>query len=283
MKRSYKRGFIGFFLFLMTILVLGGWAFWLEPASYSAKNIDIQLKKWPRACDGLKVIVLADLHIGSPFNGLDKLEKIVSTANAEYPDLILLVGDYVITGVLGGRLIAPEPIANQLGKLKAEMGVFAVLGNHDWWFDPNRVKKALQNVNIHLLEDASKWVGDHECKLWLVGISDYWEGAHDVGKALAGIPPQNTLLVITHNPDVFDAIPSDVSLIVAGHTHGGQVYLPFIGRLIIPSRFKDRFAIGHIFENDKHMYVSPGIGTSILPVRFLVPPEISVLHLLLEK
>ena len=117
------------------------------------------------------------------------------------------------------------------------------------------------------------------CRFWLAGIGDFWEGRHDVGATLASVPLGQPVLAFTHNPDVFPEIPERVSLTVAGHTHGGQVYIPLVGRPVVPSRYGQRYAIGHIVENGRHLFVTPGLGTSIIPVRFLVPPEVSVLEL----
>jgi predicted MPP superfamily phosphohydrolase len=112
----------------------------------------------------------------------------------------------------------------------------------------------------------------------LAGVSDLWEGKHDVQAALQEVPESAPVIVFTHNPDVFPDIPRRVSLTIAGHTHGGQVYIPGVGRPVVPSRYGQRFAIGHIEEDERHLIVSSGLGTSILPVRFLVPPEISILR-----
>ena len=111
-------------------------------------------------------------------------------------------------------------------------------------------------------------------------MSDWWEGKHDVGRALEAIPLGAATVLFTHNPDVFPEVPRRVALTIAGHTHGGQVYLPGVGRPIVPSAYGERFAIGHIVEEGRHLFVSPGLGTSILPIRFLVPPEVSILTLL---
>lgn len=116
-----------------------------------------------------------------------------------------------------------------------------------------------------------------EGSFWLAGISDFWEGPHNVQLAVQQIPHQVPIIAFTHNPDVFPEIPSRVALTIAGHTHGGQVQLPIIGRPIVPSRYGERFAAGHIVEAGRHLFVSTGLGTSILPVRFRVPPEISIL------
>jgi hypothetical protein len=225
------------------------------------------------------VAVLADLHTGSPFNGLEKLRAVVEMTNVSRPDLILLAGDYVIHGVKGGTFVRPELTAAELARLDPRYGTYAVLGNHDWWYDADRVAQALENEGIVLLEDRNEVIEAGDCRFALAGVSDYWEGAHDVSAALSGIDVRLPTIVFTHNPDVFPMIPDSVSLTVAGHTHGGQVNLPLLGRMIVPSVFGDRYAAGLVVENDRHLFVSTGIGTSILPVRFRVPPEISVLVL----
>jgi predicted MPP superfamily phosphohydrolase len=221
--------------------------------------------------------------VGSPFNGPEKLRRIVALTNQARPDLILLAGDFVIQGVVGGRFVAPEEVAAILAELRAPTGVYAVLGNHDWWFDAERVRASLEDAGIPVLEDSSTRLNLANCSFWLVGVSDFWEGRHDVGSALSGVPAGATIVLFTHNPDVFPQIPDLVSLTIAGHTHGGQVYVPGVGRPIVPSRYGERFAIGEIDENGRHLFVSSGLGTSIIPVRFLVPPEVSVLELQAAK
>jgi uncharacterized protein len=166
-----------------------------------------------------------------------------------------------------------------LSHLAAPAGVFAVLGNHDWWLDAERVRGALEAVGIPVLEDSSRRVAWHNCHFWVAGVSDLWEGRHDIRAALENVPEDGPTLLFTHNPDIFPDVPPRVALTIAAHTHGGQVYLPGIGRPVVPSRFGERYAVGHIIEDRRHLFVSSGVGTSIIPVRFLVPPEISVLTL----
>ncbi|WP_444913931.1 metallophosphoesterase [Microbulbifer sp. TRSA007] len=260
-------------------LLLAVWAFIVGPASFRINEDDIVVDAWPKECNGLRVAILADLHVGSPYKGRKSLQNLVEAVNKSQPDLILLPGDFVIQGVVGGKFVPPEDAAGILKELKAPMGVFAVLGNHDWWLDAARVEQSLESQGISVLEDKSVSLVSSECKLRLVGISDFWEGPHDVKKAMQGIDEGETILAFTHNPDIFPELPAELSLTIAGHTHGGQVYLPFIGRPIVPSSYGQRFAIGHVVEGGKHLYVSPGVGTSILPVRFLVPPEVTVLSI----
>jgi predicted MPP superfamily phosphohydrolase len=227
----------------------------------------------------LKVVVLSDLHVGSPHNGLDNLTRVVTATNAIQPDLILLAGDYVIHEVMGGSFVKPEPIAQELKKLTAKLGVYAVLGNHDWWYSQRKVTAAFQHEGIALLENKAIHLQHGNCDFWLAGISDFWMGAYNPDRALRDVPETATVLAFTHNPDIFYELPRRIALTFAGHTHGGQVNLPLLGRLIVPSRYGERFATGYIAENGGNMFVTNGIGTSILPVRFRVPPEIAVVSL----
>lgn len=278
--RRSNRGLVFTLAVLAAVgVALGSWAFIFEPASLRTEVHQIALRAWPAECAGLRIAVLGDLHVGSPYQDLDKLGRIVAATNAARPDLVLLPGDFVITRMLGGNAVAPERIARVLAGLKAEGGVLAVLGNHDWWYDGARVRRSLETVGIPVLEDAARESRVGPCRLWVAGISDFLEGKHDVRAALARVPPGATLVAFTHNPDVFPQIPTQVALTIAAHTHGGQVYIPFIGRPIVPSRYRERFAIGHIVEGGRHLFVHSGIGTSIIPVRFLVPPEIAVVEL----
>ncbi len=265
-------------ILLVTGFILASWAFYFEPSIFRIREEVITVPRWPADCNDLRIAILADLHVGSPYKGLDSLRSLVDRINRAGPDLILLPGDFVIQGVVGGTFVEPEAAGAVLAELAAPLGVFAVLGNHDWWLDARRVERALSNNGIGVLEDASRRIGAGTCRIELVGISDFWEGPHNIEKAMANVDDIDNVVAFTHNPDVFPQIPSRVVLTIAGHTHGGQVYFPLIGRPIVPSIYGERYAIGHIVENGKHLYVSPGIGTSIIPVRFLVPPEGTILR-----
>ena len=264
------------------ILALGLWAFWLEPASLGVLNERLALR-WP-AERSLRIAVLTDLHVGSPFNGIAKLRDTVDRTNAAQPDLICILGDLVIQGVIGGRFVAPEEIATELKRLRAPAGVVAVLGNHDGWFNHDRVRNALERNNIRVVEDTAARLDTPAGPLWVAGISDLYTGRHDLHAALSAVTDDSTpVILLTHNPDVFPFVPHRVTLTLAGHTHGGQVRLPFVGRPVVPSRFGQLYAAGHVFEGGRHLYVATGIGTSILPVRFRVPPVVAILTLVPEQ
>lgn len=265
---------------ILLLVGLAVWAFWWEPAGLGLERRVLSLSDWPPACSGFKVALVADLHVGSPFNGTQNLERVVEMVRAAEPDLILLLGDYVIQGVLGGRFVSPEASAKVLGGLDAPAGVFAVLGNHDWWLDGPRVREALQGPGgIAVLEDSAAKLTGNPCGLWVAGVSDYWERDHDIARALARVPEHAPVIAFTHNPDIFPDVPTRVTLTVAGHTHGGQVRFPLIGAPVVPSDFGDRYASGYVSEGGRDLYVNTGIGTSILPVRFGVPPVVTLLTL----
>jgi predicted MPP superfamily phosphohydrolase len=254
-----------------------GWAVVVEPGRLDVRETQVRSARWPRP--PLRIAVLTDLHVGSFRNGLDRLDDVVARTNAQNPDLVVILGDLVIHDVVLGRFVPPEATAARLAGLRAPLGVVAVLGNHDWWYDGVRVRAVLEKAGIRVLENDAVPIGDGSRRFWVAGVGDLWTRPADIPKALAGVPPEDPVILLTHNPDVFPSVPEHVVLTLAGHTHGGQVALPIVGRPIVPSRYGQRYAYGLVVENGRALFVSPGIGTSILPVRFRVPPEISVVTL----
>jgi predicted MPP superfamily phosphohydrolase len=208
----------------------------------------------------------------------------VHRTNAARPDIVCILGDIVmIHGIIGGRQVPPEEIAAELEHLSAPAGVVAVLGNHDGWFDHDRVRAALETSGIRVIEEAATRIETPAGPLWFAGISDLWTGRHDIGAALSSVQDDGaSVLLLTHNPDVFPFVPGRVALTLAGHTHGGQVRLPLVGRPVVPSQFGQRYAAGHVVERGRHLFVATGIGTSILPVRFRVPPTVTLLTVVPE-
>ena len=269
---------------LVASVSVGLEAFVFGPASLVVVEHTVPVPGWPPAAP-LRVALLSDLHTGSPFNGLDKLKEIVRRTVAARPDLVLLAGDYVIKSVAGGRYETPESIEAILTGLRAPLGVYAVLGNHDYGTNSRRITRAMERAGVRVLSDEAVLLGGgtesaegRQPAFWLVGVSDLLRGPHDLQGALSQVEPDGRpVILLTHNPDLFPQVPARITLTLAGHTHGGQVRLPLLGRPVVPSRYGSRYAAGHIVETGRHMFVSTGLGTSILPVRFLVPPEISLL------
>lgn len=255
------------------------WGFVVEPGWVRLNEVRIESDRWPAGRGPLRIVVLGDLHVGAPHMGPDDLDLVVARTNALQPDIVLLVGDYIVHGVPFGRLVTPEVTAQSLAALRAHHGVFAVLGNHDWWYDGPRVQTAFEAVGITVLENAATARDLPDGRLWIAGIADDTTRQPDARQALAPVPEDEPVIVITHDPAVFFDIPARAAAIFAGHMHGGQVYLPLVGALITPGRAPRRFAYGHIREDGKHLYVTSGLGTSILPVRFNMPPEIALVTL----
>ena len=259
---------------LLAPFLVALWAFEIEPGMLVVRHLRMELPGWK---SDLRMAVLSDLHIGSPHVGLDKLRLIVEKTNAEQPEIVVLLGDFVTGGPNGrrsGGFVEPEPIAEELNKLRAPLGVYAVLGNHDWWYDGERVGRALTEVGIPVLENQAIHVGN---AFWLGGIADQWTRDPDIDGTLKQVSGDDPVVLITHNPDIFPEVPARVSLTLAAHTHGGQVQLPIVGTLITTSKLG--YNAGEFVEQGRHLFVTTGIGTSILPVRLGVPPEIVILTL----
>ena len=259
------------------VLLLLVWSVVVEPGRLVVRPVLVRSGAWPSGRAPLRLAVLTDLHVGSFRNGLDRLDDVVARTNEQQADVIVLLGDY-IQGHTGAR-VPPEPIAERLSRLHARYGVVSVLGNHDWWFDGWRVRAALERVGIRVLENDAVALGDGSDGFWLAGVGDLWTRPMDITAALSAVPAGAPVILLSHTPDVFPGVPARVALTLAGHTHGGQVALPWIGRPIVPSKFGQRYAYGLVVEDGRVLYVSPGIGTSIVPVRFGVPPEITIVTL----
>lgn len=245
---------------------------------------------WPKRNKPLRIAALADLHACEPWMPLARIEEIVRVANALKPDLVVLLGDYV-AGIRRFRtgVVPMHDWSAALGKLEAPLGTYAVLGNHDWWTDAEAVRQALSTRGIPVLEnEARRLTAPDGGAFWLAGLGDQlarirgrdgFEGVHDLGKTMRAVTDEAPVILLAHEPDIFPEVPDRVSLTLCGHTHGGQVRLPFLGAPVVPSRFGQRYAYGHIVEAGRHLVVSAGLGCSVLPVRFGAPPEIALLEL----
>jgi uncharacterized protein len=268
---------------LATILLLlagvVGWAFFIEPNRLVIRHETLQINNWPTQLSNLKIAVLSDLHVGSAFIDDRKVTTIVERTNQLQPDLIVILGDYIAGNGRGSHRVEPEVFAPMLKGLHAPLGVYSVLGNHDWWYDGNKVRRALEANGIKVLENEVLQIQARGTSLWLVGFADLWTRGQRVNQTIANVPEGQPVIALTHNPDIFPAVPQRVPLLLAGHTHGGQVRFPFIGAVVQSSEYGERYVSGHVFENGHHLFVTTGIGTSIVPVRFGVPPEIVLLTL----
>jgi len=237
---------------------------------------------WPEA-HKLTITVIADLHAGGPNMGLTRVRQVVDGANALGSDLIVVLGDYFATHRFVTERVPHPAWAGELARLKARLGVYAILGNHDWWFDIRGVRKALAAVHIPVMENDAVLLNDRGRRFWLAGLGDQvahilapgrFKGVDDLPGTLRRVTTDDPVILLVHEPDIFTKVPPRVTLTLAGHTHGGQIVLPFIPPLWTPSEYGARFAYGHIVERGRHMIVSGGLGCSKVPLRLGVPPEI---------
>jgi len=236
----------------------------------------------------LRIAALADLHACDPWMPVSRIERIVEATNQLNPDIVVLLGDYM-TGPFPSERLAPADWGRALGKLEAPLGVHAVLGNHDWWTNPDAVRRAFADNDIPVLENEARLIRRNDGRaFWLAGLADQLAyrhgrnritGADDLPGTLAQIADDgNPAILLAHEPDIFPRVPSRFCLTLGGHTHGGQVSLPVLGRPVMPTGASGAYAYGHIVEEDRHLIVSGGLGCSSLPIRFGVPPEIVLIE-----
>ena len=264
------RVFLSAIIFLLAFGVF--WAFFIEPNRLVVHEETIEIENWPQQLDGLRIAVLSDIHVGASFIDDKKLRTIVERTNQLQPELIVILGDYMTR-----ERVAPEVFGPILKNFNAPLGTYSVLGNHDWWYNGRKVRAGLEQNGIKVLENEVVQLQARGTSLWLVGLADLWTRQQLISETVYMVPEGQPLIALTHNPDIFPRLPEHVPLLLAGHTHGGQVRFPLIGTVVQSSRYGDRYVRGHIFENNHHLFVTTGIGTSIMPVRFGVTPEIVLL------
>lgn len=295
MKNRRGKIFMTVIILTMIIVLCIAYAYLIEPNRLVITSETLNIKNWNAAFDGLKIVMIGDIHGGS--NGVteQKLREIVQKTNEQQPDVVVLLGDYVSqerqSKPVGERQIKmpTETIGANIAGIRATYGVFAVLGNHDGWYDDDEVVNALSGNGYKVLQNEVAAIEKDGQRLRIFGMKDHLELAGgwlrisaDSKKYLSTTGPGD-LIVLEHSPDILPVIAGDYSispdlrLILAAHTHGGQIWLPILGRMVIPSGFGQKYAYGHIFDKGVDMFVTSGIGESILPLRFMVPPEIVVL------
>jgi len=237
-------------------------------------EIDIHIRRLSQAHDGLRIVQLTDIH-HSLYTPLEDVERAVKMTNQLQPDLICLTGDYVT--------FSPTyiwPVAQVLGRLRARLGVFAVLGNHDFNVDADEMTRALESHHIRVLRNSHVSLGSGHNKLWLVGVDDLWWSADDLDAGMRHVPPRDPKILLCHNPiGIHMAAEHHIDLVLSGHTHGGQVRLPVVGGLYTKSKLGKRFIAGWNRLDGTQIYVSRGIGKVLVPLRMGCPPEIACLKL----
>lgn len=260
----------------------------VEPRWIEVTRLEVPLPGLPEELDGFTIVQLSDLHLG-PHVTADHVRRGVVLTNALEADLVILTGDFVYRSAHYS-----DACARELASLRASYGVYAVLGNHDIWTDADEVADNLMRAGLVVLRNERQPLTVNGARLWLLGIEDtgytggffsdfkaMWQEARDVlAILLQGIPAAEPRLLLVHNPDFTEMLPQGpIDLILCGHTHGGQVRLPFVGAPVVPSCFGQKYASGLVHGPGGLVYVNRGLGFIAPPVRFLCRPEITLLRL----
>ncbi len=245
------------------------WVMKVEPRWVDWVRQDAVMPKLPRRLDGLRILHLSDIHASGAVP-LPWVRSVIEQINRDPPDVAVITGDLVTEdrSYMAG-------IAAELARIRAKHGVFSILGNHDYWTDGPALSRCLEAAGVHHLRNESTWVGGPG-GLRLIGIDDHWTGNDDLDRALAGVGEDEARLLLMHSPDLaYPASRANIPIALCGHTHGGQVRLPWYGALIVPS--EHGFQAGWYDVNGTRMYVNRGLGTLPIRARFNCRPE--VLHL----
>ena len=293
-RRRFLKG-IG--AFGLGSLALGSYAVAIEPGyMLDVTPYDLTAANWPAGLR-LRITIVADIHACEPFMSAARIRTICEVANATNPDLIVMLGDFngghnYVTGP-----VMPDQWAEAISILRAPLGVFAILGNHDWWHgalprmrgdDAEGVRVGLAAAGVRLLENEAVRLSRGSQGFWLLGLGDqiarrvrrnYYTGVDDLDGTLAQVKDDAPAILLAHEPNIFYRVPKRVALTLCGHTHGGQVSFPIIGSPLAERRFGKTHVYGHLLEDDRHLIISAGLGTSFLPVRFGRPPELTIVDI----
>jgi uncharacterized protein len=259
---------------LLFLLVLGlallGWTWWTTVRDPVVRETEVGLAGWPKGQRPLRAVLISDVHVAGPDMPPSRLERIVAQINALRPDLVLIAGDLVSDKRFATRTYSLAEAVAPFARLESRLGTFAVLGNHDHWRDADEARAALTAAGVVVLTNEAAAAGP----LALAGLDDDYTSHDDLTATLEAVRRlPGPRLILSHSPDPFPDLPGDVGLMLAGHTHCGQIRLPLIGTVSTMSDYGDRYACGRIDENGRTLIVGAGLGTSILPLRFGVPPD----------
>jgi predicted MPP superfamily phosphohydrolase len=253
-----------------------GYGYW-EAAHIRVTRQTVTLPRLPDAFVGKTVAVVADLHHGA-FSSIDFIREAVRITNSLNPDLIALVGDYAHEGKSAD--VQLPGCLEALSDLKAPLGIYAVPGNHDMARSGQLYRDEIARTPLTDVTNRNHVVSIGNDHLWIAGVDDLWWGYPKLSDALSLIPPTAATILLTHNPDFAEEVLDPrVGLILSGHMHGGQIYLPVMGAPWMPSRFGLKYRQGLVQGPGSQVYVSRGLGEAGIPLRVNSPPEVCLLTL----
>jgi uncharacterized protein len=260
------------FLFLAVAgAALLAWSYWTAVSDPKVRNARVAVTGWPPATPPLRLVLISDVHVGGPDMPPARLGRIVDRINRLAPDIVLIAGDLVTDKRLATRYYSHDEAVAPLAGLRPRLATVAVLGNHDHWRDAAAARRALARAGIELLENEAVQVGP----VAVGGLDDDFTGRADLAATLAALRRlEGPKLILSHSPDPFADPAPDVFLMLAGHTHCGQVAPPLIGPLSTMSDYGDRYACGVVREGGRTLVVTAGLGTSGIPLRLGAVPDL---------
>ena len=260
------------------------WAVLIEPRTLVVREVEVRSARW--SGKPLRIGVVSDTHVGAPPMTVARLERIIDRLNQARPDVVVFLGDYAGSHEPASVRSQAENSeilkgATALGRAEAPLGLYAVLGNHDSWYDAVAIERALTKGGVVVLENEAAEVKRPGGSFWIAGLADLESKrlTPSVPEALEAVPADAPVVLLSHWPDLFAEIPGRVALTLAGHSHCGQVNLPLAGRIVHASAASRHWGCGAYDEGGRKLFVTGGLGVSILPVRFRAPPEIVLLTL----
>jgi uncharacterized protein len=267
-NRQWLRWMLLLVLLGIGILAKGYWNATRDPVIRTAS---LSVKDWPDDEPPLKILLISDIHVAGPDMPPERLRHIVTRLNALKPDMVLIAGDLVSEKGVATHIYTAAEIVEPLSGLKSRLGTVVAIGNHDHWFKSAPLEAELRKHNITVVKNDAIERGP----LVLGVVDDIHIGLDDIPATFAAmdkLPPKPRVL-LAHSPDVVPDMPSAVAAVFAGHTHCGQIAFPLFGALTYASRYGDRFACGAINDNGQPVFVTAGLGTSVLPLRYGAVPD----------
>ena len=262
-------------------VAIAGDATLLEPNRPHIVRQQFSLSRWPERLNGFTIALLSDFHF-DPYFSIHPLHAAIPMVNSLRPDLIVLTGDFVTAPVVGDdkkAAFAAEPCARLLSQMTAPRSLWAVMGNHDDATDVEHVTRALQAEKIRVLANQSEAIEHDGARIWLAGVNDVLSETADLSKTLHGVPADEAVILLAHEPDFADeASRFPIDLQLSGHSHGGQIRMPFLPPLYLPS-LAEKYFMGRYEVGRLKLYTNVGLGTMRVPMRWNCPPEITFLTL----
>lgn len=269
--RKWRRRVAVLAVVLTPVLV---YACFVEPMRLEVTHTTIASPRLPQGVGRIRIAHITDTHwTGRSSHRL--IGRTVELTNRERPDLIVFTGDVVDSHYSGGL----DALGSLVSRLTAPLGVFAVLGNHEEWAGAEPVVPMLEENGVRVLRDEAVPLRIGAWVLWLLGLRDNSLAYVSPAELVGGLPPGAHYILLAHSPDVaLEAAELRAGLVLAGHTHGGQVCFPWHGPLVVPSRFGRKFASGLVWQQDTPVYVSRGVGMAVVHVRLFCRPELAILE-----